>query len=88
MMLNYAKLNWKIRDVCGSQGKLAKEIGMSQHSLSMKLNQKTEFKVSEIMEISKVLGLTSGDIADYFFAVNAQNVEDSAERESVQAGLA
>lgn len=77
MSLNYAKLNWKISEVCGTQGKLAKAIGVSEHTVSKKLNQRAEFKTSEILKISEVLGISSEEIGDYFFEVNVQSVEHS-----------
>lgn len=77
MSLNYAKLNWKIAEVCGTQGNLARRIGLSEHTVSKKLSQKVEFKVSEILRIAEVLGLKSEDIGDYFFTVNTQNFEKS-----------
>ncbi len=77
MSLNYAKLNWKIAEVCGTQGNLARRIGLSEHTVSKKLSQKVEFKVSEILRIAEVLGLKSEDIGDYFFTVNTQNFEQS-----------
>lgn len=58
--------------VCGTQGNLAKRIGLSEHTVSKKLSQKVEFKVSEILRIAEVLGLKSEDIGDYFFTVNTQ----------------
>lgn len=77
MSLNYAKLNWKIAEVCGTQGKLAKAIGLSEHTVSKKLNQSSEFKTSEIMKIAEVLGIPSDEIGDYFFTVNVQSSEHS-----------
>lgn len=67
-MFDYSKLNGRIREVCGSQAKFAQKLGISQHSLSMKLNGKNKFKQDEIMRSVEVLGLNIRDIPDYFFA--------------------
>ena len=75
MSLNYAKLNWKISEVCGSQARLAKKIGLSEHTVSKKLNQRAEFKASEILKIAQVLGINCQEIGDYFFAENVQSIE-------------
>lgn len=75
MSLNYAKLNWKISEVCGSQASLAKRIGLSEHTVSKKLNQRAEFKSSEILKIAEVLGITCEEIGDYFFTANVQRIE-------------
>ena len=65
---DYSKLNGRIIEVCGSQAEFAKRVGISQHSISHKLNNKVNFKQSEIEASIKVLGIDRDSIPDYFFA--------------------
>ncbi|MCF0107038.1 MAG: helix-turn-helix transcriptional regulator [Holdemanella sp.] len=46
---------------------LANEIGISYQSLSLKANNKREFKAGEIMRIQKELNLTSHERDSIFF---------------------
>lgn len=73
MQYDYAKLNGKIVEVCGTQSVFAKEIGRSERSVSLKLNNKIDFKQSEIDDAVCVLGINPSDIGEYFFKRKVQN---------------
>ncbi len=48
---------------------IAKKLGISKQSFSMKINNKREFKTSEIYKLSRFLNLSnSSDIMSIFFA--------------------
>ena len=49
-----------------TQIELANKMGVSPVTLSNKINNKIEFKASEIREISKLLRLTNAEIMDIF----------------------
>ena len=49
---------------------VAKILGISKQSLSMKLNNKREFKVSEIYKLKSILNINFVDFETIFFAKN------------------
>ena len=65
---DYSKLLGKIKECGYTQEKLAEKISISACSLNLTLNNKHEFRQDEILEISKVLDIHSGEIEAYFFA--------------------
>lgn len=67
MEYNYQKLLGVMRERGFTQEQLAKQSNMSVASLNLKLNNKREFRQSEIRLISSALNLKVGDIGDYFF---------------------
>lgn len=73
MAFNYSKLNGKIVEVCGTQGKFAEQMGLSERTISLKLNNKLMFKQNEILRAMGILNLTTEDLNDYFFTPKVQN---------------
>lgn len=71
-MYDYSKLIGRIVEIFGTQARFAKEMGLSEHSVSMKLNNKKAFKQPEIHLAIVLLRLTEYDIPDYFFKKNVQ----------------
>lgn len=69
----YSKLLGKIIEVCGSQVVFAKQIGLSERSVSLKLNNKTMFKQDEITKTADILGIPTDEILAYFFTLKVQN---------------
>lgn len=67
MEYNYQKLLGIMREKGFTQEMLAKKSNMSAASLNLKLNNKREFRQSEIRLISATLNLKVGDIGNYFF---------------------
>lgn len=47
---------------------IANNLGINIGTLQNKLNGKTEFKISEIVKLSKILGLTNKE-RDYYFGL-------------------
>lgn len=72
MAFNYDKLRGKIIEKFGTQGRFAKAIGVSERTLSLKLNNKIFFSQDEIAKISEVLGITFDKIQEYFFSKKVQ----------------
>lgn len=72
VVYNYAKLRGKIVEVCGSQDKFAREIGLVPRTLTAKLNNEVPFKVPDIEKSIGVLGIKRAEIPDYFFDVKAR----------------
>ena len=74
MAFDYSKLRGRIVERFGSQQKFAEAMGMSERTLSLKINGKRSWKQPEILEVVKKLGLTEEDIQDYFFTLKVQNI--------------
>lgn len=73
MAYDYAKLNGKIVEKCGTQAVFAERMGLSERTISSKLNNKVAFKQPEIQKALPILGLTESDIQAYFFTLKVQD---------------
>ena len=69
MPYNYSKLLGRITEKIGTQGKFAEAIGLSERSVSLKLNGKVGWKQNEIATVCEVLEIEPNDIPAYFFAL-------------------
>lgn len=67
MSFDYQSLLGKIVEKYGTQYNFSVAIGLSERSLSLKLNNKVSWKDSEIYKASKLLGIEDVDIPNYFF---------------------
>lgn len=72
MNYNYDKLLGLIREKYKTNKNLSQELGLSTHSLSMKLNNKIEFKQNEIYKLVELLDIPLNKIQLYFFTKNVQ----------------
>lgn len=75
MAFNYNKLRGRIIEKYGTQGRFAKAMGVSERTLSLKLNNKIFFSQDEITKISELLNIVSDEIQVYFFEKEVQNIE-------------
>jgi transcriptional regulator with XRE-family HTH domain len=75
MSFNYSKLRGKIIEKFGTQGNFAKVLGVSERTLSLKLNNKIFFSQDEIAKISELLNIDSDKIQIYFFQKEVQYIE-------------
>ncbi len=73
MAYDYAKLNGRIAEKCGTQAAFAEKMGLSERSISLKLNNKIAFKQPEIQRALEILDLASSEIQAYFFTFKVQN---------------
>lgn len=73
MAYDYAKLNGKIVEKCGTQAVFAERMGLSERTISLKLNNKVAFKQPEIQKALSILELTESDIQAYFFTLKVQD---------------
>jgi hypothetical protein len=62
----------KITEVFGTQTNFAKAIGLSERSVSLKLNGKVPWTQPEITKACKLLGIPDKKINLYFFIVKVQ----------------
>lgn len=75
MAFDYSKLRGKIREIFKTQEKFANTMGLSTTSLSAKLNNKVEWKPSEIDKACELLKIDKEDIPVYFFTLEVQEPE-------------
>lgn len=64
---DYSRLKRKIIEVCGTQYEFAKRIGLSDRSVSFKMQNKRDWKQREIEAAIEVLGIARNDIPKYFY---------------------
>ncbi len=69
MPYNYSKLLGRIVEKVGTQSKFAAGIGLSERSVSLKLNGQRGWKQREIAEACKILDIRSEEIPAYFFTM-------------------
>lgn len=67
MRFDYSKLLDRIIEVYTTQYMFAREMGLSERTVSLKLNNKVRWKDTEIFKVVELLNLNPDDIKDYFF---------------------
>lgn len=68
MTYEYRRLKGRIIEKYGTMGEFAKEIGISQNSLSKKMNCKTGISQEDIEFWSKLLDISPEDYGAFYFA--------------------
>ncbi len=74
MKKDFSRLSGKIVEKYGTQYNFAIAIGLSERSLSLKLNNKVGWKDEEMERAIDLLGLELNDIPAYFFTNIVQNI--------------
>lgn len=69
----YSKLIGRIAEKLGTQSEFAERIGLSERSVSLKLNGKVGWKQEEIVKACAVLDIPAHNLHDYFFASIVQS---------------
>lgn len=69
MSFNYSKLLGRIKEKVGTQSTFAELMGLSEKTLSMKLNNKNSWKQPEILKACELLDISSEEVFVYFFSV-------------------
>lgn len=72
MAYDYSKLLGRITEKYGTQARFSGAIGLSERSLSLKLNGRTPFKQPEITKACSLLEIEGVDIPQYFFTLKVQ----------------
>ena len=67
---NFSKLNGKIVEVFGTQLAFAEAMGLSEMTISKKMNGKRPWKQTDMAKACKLLGFPISEIPDYFFATD------------------
>lgn len=74
MAYDYSKLLGRIIEKYASRGSFATAMGLSERSMSLKLNNQVSFKQSEISKACELLDVKEEDIPAYFFTLKVQSV--------------
>ena len=69
MPYNYSRLLGRIVEKVGTQCKFAERMGLSERTVSLKLNGKVGWKQSEIAKACEVLEIKDLEIPAYFFVL-------------------
>lgn len=67
VQIKYDKLKGKIKEVLGTQSKLAERMDLDETTISNKLNNNTYFSQKEILSICLILNIPKSEIVEYFF---------------------
>lgn len=71
---DYSKLKGKIKECFSKQAEFAQHLGISDTSLSNKLNNKTAFDQDEIYNAIKIFNLKAEDALAYFFTLKVDKI--------------
>ncbi len=74
-MFDYDNLKKRITDKFSCDVNFAIKMGFSERTLSIKLNNKVDFKQSEILKACNLLDIPLNEINSYFFKLKTQNIE-------------
>ena len=77
-MVNTRSLNSLIQNSGIKRQSIASQLGISLHALSNKVNNITEFKVSEVLKLEEILHLEEDSSRAIFFAKEVENNSTSA----------
>lgn len=78
-MYDFSELNFLIIKNCKTKRKFAELMGLSERSIYLKLDNKREFKPSEIDRACNILGIRENQINYYFFTKKVQKTEQIKE---------
>lgn len=71
-MYDYSKLQGKIVEKFGNNCNFAIKMRLSERTISLKLNNKVDFKQNEISKACELLSIPDSKINDYFFKKKVQ----------------
>lgn len=77
MAYNYRKLRGKILELFGKQDTFAQALGISPSALSLKLNNRSDWKRVEIERACELLGVPLEEAGLYFFAPLVEKSQQS-----------
>ena len=72
MPYNYSKLLGRIVEKVRTQGEFAERMGVSERTMSLKLNGKIDWKQAEILKACHLLNICENEIPLYFFTTEVQ----------------
>jgi len=75
--INHDKLKGRIKEVLGTQSRLATELGLDDTTISNKINSNTYFTQKEILKICSILNISFSNIPEYFFKLKVRENEQN-----------
>ena len=75
MVYDYSKLEGRIVEKFSTRENFAKSLGVTNKSISEKLNNKTIWKQPEISKAMELLSISGEDIESYFFKKKAKEID-------------
>lgn len=72
---DYSKLKGKIKEVCDTQSKFSKKLGISEQVLSKRLKNQVCFDSNEIFKIIEVLDIPKENVTEYFFTEKVEKTQ-------------
>lgn len=84
MSFDYSSLLGAITTKYGTQFNFAVAMGLSERSLSLKLNNKVPWKSTEIKKAVDLLDIPEKEIGKYFFNVEVQTFEHCKRKQGVK----
>ena len=67
MAFDFSKLKGRIIEKYKSQAEFAKALGISENTLSLKMNNKSRFTSEDIIRITSMLDISKESVGEYFF---------------------
>ncbi len=74
MKYDFSKLRGKIKEVFGKNSAFARAMGLSERTMSLKLNGRVGWKQKEIEDACQFLGIPRPEIVDYFFTLKVHSL--------------
>lgn len=71
-MYDYSALSGLIVEKFGTQYRFAEAMNVSEHTVSSWLNNKVDWKRSQMLKAAKLLGIPASKIHKYFFKLKVQ----------------
>lgn len=65
--MNYQKLRGRIVEKYGTQSNFAEAVGLTEQSITAKMNGRTAIRNDEILLWCELLGIRTNEIGQYFF---------------------
>lgn len=87
MSNDYSKLLGKITEKFGTQAEFANALGISERSVSLKLNNKVSWKDSEIAKAVEILEIDPENIPAYFLSIKFNKYEQKTPDKESDAHL-
>ncbi len=72
MEFDYSKLKGKIKEKYDTQLNFSKVLGISERSLTLKMNCKRDWRQNEIAKCIRLLDISPENIGEYFFNKKVQ----------------
>lgn len=73
MTIDFTRLSGRIVEKYGTQLEFARAMGLSEKTISFKLNNIVSWKVPEIIKAAELLDIRDSDVYDYFFTQKVNN---------------